>query len=72
MHAERLRMEGSWRRLLDRIQAEYDEMPGLSLTLPQASRFWHLSPDVCHIALESLVREGALRHGRGGYVRGDA
>ena len=59
----------SWEHLLDRIRAEYDEMPGLNLTLSQAARFWDLDPKVCRNALESLVREGALKHGRGGYIR---
>jgi hypothetical protein len=57
------------RRLLQRIRSEYDEMPGLKLTLPQAARFWHLDQATCESALESLVREGVLSHGRGGYVR---
>jgi predicted outer membrane protein len=31
-------------------------MPGLALTVAQASRFWSVSPETCQQALEQLVR----------------
>jgi len=47
--------------LLLRIVAEYREMPGLSLTLTQATRLWGLPSDVCDAAVDTLVRDGVLR-----------
>ena len=51
-----------------RIRAEYHDMPGLSLTLPQAARLWHLEQGVCEHLLEALVAQGVLRKARGGYL----
>lgn len=44
-----------------RIRAEYQEMPGLKLTLAQASRLFNLEPARCATALEALVHRGVLR-----------
>ena len=56
-----------------RIHAEYEEMPGLKLTLAQASRLFNLDPARCAEALGALVSDGRLRtdgktflHVRGG------
>ena len=57
------------RREIDRIRSEYEEMPGLNLTLGQAARFWQLDRGQCESLLESLVRDGFLAHSRSGYVR---
>jgi hypothetical protein len=43
-----------------RIRAEYREMPGLKLTLAQASRLFNLEPHRCARALEALVKVGVL------------
>jgi hypothetical protein len=43
--------------LIARIRAEFLEMPGLHLTLPQACRLWHLDEHACRAALGALVRE---------------
>jgi hypothetical protein len=48
------------RVLLFRIRAEFAEMPGLKLTLPQASRLFHLEPARCERVLASLVGTGQL------------
>jgi hypothetical protein len=54
---------------LQRIQAEYREMPGLSLTRPQIQRMWGLSGEVCDALLETLLAHDILRlNRRGGYV----
>jgi hypothetical protein len=53
----------------ERVRAEYEEMPGLCLTLAQAARFWQLDHASCQAALESLVRDGYLVKGRNGYRR---
>ncbi len=34
-------------RLLARIRGEYDEMPGLRLTFPQACRLWQIDGTTC-------------------------
>lgn len=54
--------------LQQRIRAEYREMPGLSLTLGQAIRFWNLDRPTCEDLLTRLVDEGFL-HARGGIYR---
>jgi hypothetical protein len=56
-------------RLISQIRAEYDEMPCLRLTLPQAARFWSVDRDTCRAVLERLVVEGYLIEGRSGYMR---
>ena len=45
----------SHQALMHRIRAEYLEMPGLSLTLPQAQRFCGADPAVCEVALSARV-----------------
>lgn len=54
---------------MDRVRAEFNEMPGLCLTLPQAVRFWALDPESCRGVLDQLTREGFLVRGRHGYRR---
>jgi DNA-binding IclR family transcriptional regulator len=44
-----------------RIHAEYEEMPGLKLTLAQASRLFNLERARCERALDALVSGGVLR-----------
>lgn len=44
----------------ERVRAEYLEMPGLSLTLPQAARLFNLEPARCARVLGTLVTNGAL------------
>ena len=46
--------------LVQRVQREFDEMPGTCLTLAQASRLFGLAPDVCRRILQELVAEGTL------------
>ena len=41
--------------VLQRIQGEFVEMPGLSLTAAQARRLWGLDSDLCAGLLGSLV-----------------
>jgi hypothetical protein len=43
-----------------RIRAEFQEMPGLTLTLTQASRLFDLEPTRCARVLGQLVEGGAL------------
>ena len=46
--------------LANRARGEYAEMPGLSLTLPQAARLWHLDLATCNALLQMLVHENIL------------
>ena len=48
--------------LRTRIQAEYREMPGLSLTAAQAERLWDLDHARCAQLLAELTSAGFLRH----------
>lgn len=47
--------------VIDRVRAEFVEMPGLELTLPQAVRLWNLGFDDCRHVLDSLADAGFLR-----------
>ena len=46
--------------LARRVRGEYREMPGMTLTLRQACRFWHLDPLTCERVLTQLVAEKFL------------
>ena len=56
--------------VLQRIQGEYVEMPGLRLTAAQARRLWGLERDVCDALLGALVDAKFLSQTRdGAFVR---
>ena len=58
--------------VLQRIQGEYVEMPGLRLTAAQAQRLWGLERDVCNALLGALVDAKFLAQTRdGAFVRLD-
>ena len=48
------------RHTLARIEREYLELPGLSLTESQVRRLWGLPPELCAAALGELVRHQFL------------
>lgn len=50
--------------VLNQIEAEYREMPGLNVTAAQAQRLWGLDHATCKRALETLVDRGVLRRTR--------
>lgn len=57
--------------LLQRIESEYREMPGLSVTARQAERLWGLDSTTCGFVLMTLIQRGILRRTASGtYVRG--
>jgi hypothetical protein len=57
-------------RLVRRVRSEYLEMPGLTLTLRQAQRMWHMTPGECEGLLRTLVDSGFLAMTPGGaFVR---
>ena len=45
----------------DRIQRDFNEMPGLELSIGQAVRLWNLGADDCRNVLDALVDAGFLR-----------
>ena len=56
-------------RLLLRVRGEFQEMPGLRLSLAQACRLWQMDGTTCLAILEQLIVERYLyRTGEGMYV----
>ena len=55
--------------LVARVRSEFLEMRGLSPTLTQAARLFHLPPDECRHVLAGLVNEGFLHEERDGRYR---
>jgi hypothetical protein len=56
-------------RLVDRIRAEYEALPGLKLTSEQACRLWSVDNAHCESAFQVLLAEGFLhRTGTGKFV----
>ena len=59
--------------VLQRVQGEYIEMPGLRLTTAQAQRLWGLDRASCDALLAALVDAKFLFRTRdGAFVRSDA
>ncbi|HTI37882.1 MAG TPA: hypothetical protein VL484_10005 [Vicinamibacterales bacterium] len=58
--------------VLQRIQGEFVEMPGLRLTAAQAQRLWGLERDLCDSLLGALVDAKFLSRTRdGAFIRVD-
>ena len=58
------------RALMQQVQAEYAEMPGLSVTLSQAQRLWAVDHRTCEEVFSRLVCSGVLRKTtKGQFVR---
>jgi hypothetical protein len=55
-----------------RIRAEFAEMPGLKLTLPQASRLFDVERGRCQRILEGLVTHGDLSTSGSSFLRAGA
>jgi hypothetical protein len=49
-------------RLLARIRREFQDHPGIALTLPQARRLWSLDERAGTEAFNALLAEGFLQH----------
>ena len=58
--------------LIARVYGEYLEMPGLQLTLAQASRLWNIQLATSAHVLERLVDASFLRRSGDRYVRADS
>ena len=54
--------------LVQRVRAEFLEMPGLQLTPAQARRLWNLDVEMCRTVIDALVAEAFLRWTRSGAV----
>ena len=54
-----------------RVLAEFDEMPGLTLTPRQAARLFGLEQEICRLVIDSLVDMAYLRESGGTIRRGD-
>jgi hypothetical protein len=50
-------------QLLNRVRAEFREMPGLRLTCRQAQRLFGIPGDVCERVFAALVEDGTLTCG---------
>ena len=54
--------------VVERIRAEFEEMPGLILTMPQASRFFGIDKDLTRSVMDQLVSSAYLRWTRSGAI----
>ena len=64
------RQAATLRDLTRRVQAEYAEMPGLSVTLPQAQRLLGIDHETCVVVIRTLMDHRVLRRtAQGRYVR---
>lgn len=51
----------SFAKTVDRVRADFLDMPGLELTMPQAVRLWCLGADDCRYVIDALVDAGFLK-----------
>jgi hypothetical protein len=54
--------------LVTRVSAEFKEMPGLRLTLPQATRLLGLEPAECERIIDQLIGRRFLCRTPSGYI----
>ncbi len=47
--------------LVERVRGEFNEMPGLQLTVPQAARLLGIEQEACRVVIEALVASSFLR-----------
>ena len=58
------------RDVLNRVEGECNEMPGMFVTRPQAQRLWGLDSTTCELVLTTLIERGVVRRtARGMYVK---
>jgi hypothetical protein len=60
--------QGGMNELVSRIRAEFLEMPGLRLTVRQASRLWGLDEGSCRHVIDVLIGSSFLRWTPGGTI----
>jgi hypothetical protein len=69
-HSNDPRVMAAIREAMARVEGEYREMPGLSLTAPQAARLWGMDRSTCDLVLANLMKRGVLKRASNGtYVR---
>jgi len=56
-------------KLVQRIRAEFDEAPGLDITVDQGVRFWALDAETCEHVLTRLHEMGFLLKTHDGHYR---
>ena len=54
--------------LTERVRGEFNEMPGLQLTMAQAARLWGMDQSACRTVIEALVDSAFLRWTSSGTV----
>jgi two-component system, cell cycle response regulator DivK len=69
LDAQRLVEEKVREVLVRGVRAEFQEMPGLLLTVDQARRLWGLEARICELVLGDLVADGFLTRTRDGSFR---
>jgi len=47
--------------LYERVRGEFNEMPGLQLTIAQAARLWGMEQAACRRVIDALVEAAFLR-----------
>ena len=57
-----------WVTLMQRVRSEYEEMPGLSVTVAQAARLWNLDAPTAREVLNAMVDVGYLSTGPRGFT----
>jgi hypothetical protein len=54
--------------LVDRVRGEFNEMPGLQLTMPQAARLLGIEPEACQSVIDQLVAVEFLKRTPAGTI----
>lgn len=57
-----------WVTIMQRVRTEYEEMPGLSVTVAQASRLWNIDATTAREVLNAMVDVGYLSAGPRGFT----
>ena len=52
--------QASFDALVRIVRAEFLEMPGMRLTVPQIRRLWHLDDEACEHLTQRLIDDGFL------------
>lgn len=52
----------------ERVRAEFEEMPGMTLTMPQASKLFGIEHEICRTVVERLVTTSYLKWTHSGAV----
>jgi hypothetical protein len=70
-HSTNLHSVDRFHNLTAQCRGEFLEMPGMRLTLRQATRLWSADLVTCEAALDALVASGFLRKADQAYMRAD-